>query len=163
MDRRDFDILLAISELETNNTERISEETGIPSSTVHFRIEKLRERGILKNDRLDIDLEAMGLNIRIITEVMTIYDENYEEEIGTKLEAIDGVNQVYFTMGSTDFITIATLPTQDDVNRLINDFASIEEVNRTNSQFVVQTVKDEHSPLGDYDPGKLAAALDVEE
>lgn len=163
MDRRDFDILVAISELETSNTERISEETGIPSSTVHFRIEKLRERGILKNDLLDIDLERMGLNIRIVTEVMTIYDENYEQKLGEKLREIEGVNQVYFTMGSTDFITVATVPTRADVNRLVNDYAAIEGVNRTNSHFVIQTIKDNPTPLTDYDVEQLAEALDLDE
>lgn len=161
MDRRDFDILVAISQLETHNTERIAEVTDIPSSTVHFRIKQLREEGILKNDLLDIDLEKMGLNIRIVTEVMTIYDENYQETIGEKLSAIEGVNQVYFTMGSTDFITIATVPTREDVNRLINDYASLDEVNKTNSHFVIQTVKDNDLPLTDYDLDKLASALEL--
>lgn len=163
MDRRDFDILVAISRLETHNTERIAAETDIPSSTVHFRIDKLREEGILTNDLFDVDLEKMGLNIRIVTEVMTIYDENYEQTVGEKLRDIEGVNQVYFTMGSTDFIAIATVPSRGDVNRLINDFASIDEVNKTNSHFVIQTVKDSHTPLTDYDTETLADALDLDE
>lgn len=163
MDRRDFDILTAISQLETNNVNDISEETGIPSSTIHFRINELRERGIIKNDRFDINLEEMGLNIRIITEVMTGYDENYQQTVGEKLSEIDGVSQVYFTMGTTDFIAIATLPTQDDVNRLINDYASISEVNKTNSHFVVQVIKDDTSSFANYDLEKLADALEIED
>lgn len=163
MDQRDFDILTAISRLETNNVNKISDETGIPSSTIHFRIKELRKQGIIKNDLFEIDLEKMGLNIRIITEVMTGYDENYQQTVGEKLSAIDGVSQVYFTMGSTDFITIATLPTQDDVNRLINDYASISEVTKTNSHFVIQVIKDNNSSLENYDLEKLANALEIPE
>ncbi len=163
MDRRDFDILTAISRLETNNVKEIAEETGIPNSTVHFRIKELREEGVLKNDVLDVDLEEMGLNIRIVTEVITVYDENYQQTVGEKLATIDGVSQVYFTMGSTDFIAIATLPTRDDVNRLINDYASIDEVNETNSHFVIQTIKDDDFPLTSYDSEKLLDALDLED
>lgn len=69
MDEKDLRILKAIGTLESGSPDRITEETGIPKSTVHYRLERLQEQGIIKNDIFDIDFEKAGLNLTLITEV----------------------------------------------------------------------------------------------
>ncbi|OAQ54607.1 hypothetical protein HTG_03360 [Natrinema mahii] len=151
MDERNARILQAVAELGTGSPDEISEYTDIPKSTVHYRLTKLKEDGVVSNDLLDVDLEAVGLEITVVTEVIAEYDEQYHEDVGEKLAAIEGVNQVYFTMGDTDFIVIAHLADREMVHRLISDYEAIDEVVRTSSQFVVETVKDEPHPLNDFE------------
>jgi len=151
MDERNVRILHAIAQLGTGSPDEISEYTDIPTSTVHYRLSQLKEDGIVTNDLFDVDLKKLGLEITIITEVIAEYDEEYHEEVGSKLADIEGVNQVYFTMGDTDFIVIAHLSDREMVHRLISDYESIDEVVRTSSQFVIETVKDEPHPLNDFD------------
>ena len=62
LDERDVKILFAIADRETDNTEVIHEETGIPKSTVHYRLQNLKEAGVITNDLYDIDLEEVGLD-----------------------------------------------------------------------------------------------------
>lgn len=151
MDERSVRILQAIAELETGSPDEIAAHTGIPKSTVHYRLTKLQEDGIVENDLFDVDLEALGFEITVITEVIAEYDEQYHERVGEKLAAIEGVNQVFFTMGDTDFIVIANLSDREMVHRLVSDYEAIDEVVRTSSQFVVETVKDEPRPLNDFE------------
>ncbi|OLZ40261.1 transcriptional regulator [Natrinema saccharevitans] len=151
MDERNVRILQAVAELGTGSPDEISEYTDIPKSTVHYRLTKLKEDGVVSNDLLDVDLEALGLEITVVTEVIAEYDEQYHEDVGEQLAAIEGVNQVYFTMGDTDFIVIAHLADREMVHRLISDYEAIDEVVRTSSQFVVETVKDEPHPLNDFE------------
>jgi DNA-binding Lrp family transcriptional regulator len=47
-------------ELETASTDAVSEETGIPLSTIHYRLNKLRDDGVIVNDRLDLDLDEVA-------------------------------------------------------------------------------------------------------
>lgn len=42
MDERDVRLLKAISDLGTGSPERLHEETGIPVSTIHYRLNNLR-------------------------------------------------------------------------------------------------------------------------
>jgi len=162
MDEKDVTILSAIARLGTGSAEKLAEETGIPTSTVHYRLENLKERGIVTNDLLDVDLEAIGLNITVITEVTAEYSEQYHDDVGAALGDVEGVNQVYFTMGDTDFVVLAHLSSRGMVERLIEDYESIDGVEQTSSKFVIKTIKDEPRPLNDFDPDTLAALLQPE-
>ncbi|APW97511.1 transcriptional regulator [Halobiforma lacisalsi AJ5] len=159
LDERDVRIMFAIAEEESFNTETIHEVTGIPKSTVHYRIQNLKEAGVITNDLFDIDREKFGLEITVISEVWAEYDEGYHEAVGRKLGDIEGVNQVYFTMGDTDFIVIARLTSRDMVEKLVEEYESIDEIRRTSSKFAISTIKEDVgiSMLQDYDPEVLLA------
>ncbi|SIR63023.1 DNA-binding transcriptional regulator, Lrp family [Haladaptatus litoreus] len=151
MDARDIEILKAISDLGEPSPKVIEEETGIPKSTVHYRVEKLREQGVIEDNLYNIDLGALSLNLTVISEVTARYDEGYQEIVGEKLSNIEGVNQVYFTMGDTDFIVIAHVAEREMVEDLIQAYERIEEVERTSSRFVISTIKNQFAPLRDFE------------
>ncbi|MFC6734066.1 MULTISPECIES: Lrp/AsnC family transcriptional regulator [unclassified Haladaptatus] len=150
MDERDIEILKVLFELGDPSPKQIAAETGVPKSTVHYRLGKLREAGILKNDLYDVDLTEAGLGITVITEVMAEYEEDYQKTTGEKLAAIEGVSGVYFTMGDTDFVVIAHLPNSQFVSRLINSYEAVDGVSRTSSKFVITTIKNEPNPFNNY-------------
>ncbi|WP_435143547.1 Lrp/AsnC family transcriptional regulator [Halobaculum sp. P14] len=158
MDERDVTILKAIADLETGSPERLHEETGIPVSTIHYRLNNLRDAGVIENDLYDVDLDALGLGVTVVLDVFTDYSGTHHD-VGEKLAEIEGVTQVYFTMGETDFMVTAHLSGREMVERLITDFERIDEVERTNSTFVVETVADAHSALQSYSLDTLVAEL----
>jgi DNA-binding Lrp family transcriptional regulator len=149
MDERDVTILKAIADLGTGSPEQLSEETDIPVSTIHYRLTNLREEGVIENDLYDIDLETAGLGVTVLVEVLADYEGPYEE-FGDRLLEVEGVTQAYFTMGETDFILVARLPDSDAVERLISEFEAIEGVERTNSTFVISSLRDDERPLRSY-------------
>lgn len=159
MDEKDLRILKAIGTLESGSPDQITEETGIPKSTVHYRLDKLRDEGVLKNDIFDIDFEEAGLNLTLITEVWAEYGSKYHEEVGDKLGDVPGVNEVYFTLGDTDFVLISHLASRAMVEDLISKFEEIHEISRTSSTFVITTIKDEPNPFNDYEFEELKEAL----
>jgi len=161
MDERDVAILKAIADLGTDSPEQLHEETGIPVSTIHYRLNNLREEGVVTNDLMDVDLDAVGLGVTVIVEVLAEYSGTYDT-VAEKFRAIEGVTQVYLTMGETDFIVIAHLTDSDMVERLISDFEALEEVERTNSTFVISTLKDSQRALEAYDLETLVEELTEE-
>jgi DNA-binding Lrp family transcriptional regulator len=158
MDERDVRLMKAISDLETGSPERLHEETGIPISTIHYRLNNLREDGVITNDLYDIDLEAAGLGVTVVIEVLTDYSGSYED-VGEKFADIEGVTQVFFTMGETDFIVIAHLSGPEMVERLVSDFESLDIVERTNSTYVISTLYDSHRALQSYSLETLVEEL----
>jgi len=162
MDETDIKILRVISTKETHSPSEIHEATGIPESTIYYRLDKLRSEGIIKNDLYDLDHEKLGLGVTIIVEVVATYKEDYHHKIGNKLSEIEGVSQVYFTMGERDFVVIAHVPSREGVERLISDFESIDEVERTQSKFTITTIKNEPRIINTYSEDSLISAL-VEE
>ncbi|WP_136689570.1 Lrp/AsnC family transcriptional regulator [Halorhabdus amylolytica] len=158
MDERDVRILKAIADLGTDSPERLHEETDIPVSTIHYRLSNLREDGVIENDLNDIDLDALGLGVTVIVEVLAAYSGTYDA-VAEKFRAIEGVTQVYLTMGETDFIVVAHLTDADMVERLISDFEALEEVERTNSTFVISTLQDSQRALEAYELDTLLDEL----
>lgn len=151
MDEQDVEILKTVAEVGEPSPKAIEAETGIPKSTVHYRLEKLRENGIIEDELFNLDLEAIGLNLTVITEVMADYEEDYHEEVGEQLSAIPGVNQVYFTMGDTDFIVIAHLSSREMVEELVVAYEGIDAIQRTSTNFAITTIKNERIPFRNYD------------
>lgn len=158
MDERDVRLLKAIADLGTGSPERLHEETGIPVSTIHYRLNNLKEDGVIENDLYDFDHEELGLGVTVIVEVLANYEGPYEE-FADELMTVEGVTQAFFTMGETDFIVIARLSTSDAVERLIGDFEAIPEVDRTNSTFVIATTRDEPRAPATYDLETLVEEL----
>lgn len=162
MDETDIRILKAMADHGTVSPNDIKEQTDIPKSTIYYRIDKMKENGTIRNEIFDLDKDRVGLGITVISEVMAVFGEDYHQTVGEKLAAIDGVAQVYFMMGDTDFIVISHLPSQDHVEDLIAAFESIDEVERTSSQYIISTIKDGGNVLSNYDLETLAAAHDLE-
>ncbi|MBV0926319.1 Lrp/AsnC family transcriptional regulator [Halomicroarcula limicola] len=163
MDEKDIQVLAAIAKLGTGSPEKLSEETDIPKSTVHYRLDNLREEGVITNDLFDVDLTKVGLNITVITEVMAEYSKGYHDKVGEKLGEVEGVNQVYFTMGDTDFVVISHLSNRGMVENLIQQFEAIDEIARTSSKFVIKTIKDENRPLNDFEMETLVETLGIDQ
>lgn len=158
MDEKDLQILKSIEELETTSTDAVSEATGIPISTVHYRLNNLRDAGVITNERLDVDLDALGLDITVLVEVFIQGEQNHRKS-GQAIAEIEGVTKVFFTMGDTDYIAMARLPSSESVERLISDFEALEAVARTNSTFVISRELDSHYVLQNYSQDTLEAHL----
>lgn len=151
MDDQDVEIIKAVAEIGEPSPKAVEEETGIPKSTVHYRLEKLREEGVVEDELFNLDLEEIGLNLTVITEVMADYDEGYHEEVGERLSQIEGVSQVYFTMGDTDFIVVAHLSSREMVEELVVAYEGIDAIQRTSTNFAITTIKNERIPFRNYD------------
>lgn len=161
MDERDVRLLKAIADLGTGSPEQLHEETGIPVSTIYYRLSNLRDAGVIDNDLYDFDNEATGLGVTVVVEVLADYEGSYDS-FADELLAIEGVTQVFLTMGETDFIVLARLPHSDAVERLISEFESIPDVDRTNSTFVIATVRDESRAPATYELETLLEELTEE-
>jgi Lrp/AsnC family leucine-responsive transcriptional regulator len=96
-----------------------------------------------------------------VLEVLADYSGSHES-LSERLLAVEGVTEAYFTMGETDFVVVARLPESDAVERLIREFEDIDEVDRTNSTFVIRSLRDGQRPLSSYSLDTLVEML-VEE
>ena len=161
MDERDIRLLKAISDLGTGSPERLHEETDIPVSTIHYRLNNLREAGIIQNDLYDIDLEEVGLDVTVLVKLLTDYHGTHHD-FEEKILEVEGVSQAYFTMGETDFVVVAHLPDRELVEQLITDLERIDEVRGTNSTFVVSTLRHSSRAFENYELETLLSELTSE-
>ncbi|MFC7157846.1 Lrp/AsnC family transcriptional regulator [Halomarina halobia] len=126
----DFDVSL--------NT--LSDELGLSKSAIHYRLNKLKEGGVVKGITADLDPEPFGLEMVAITEISVTHEHGYSRELGSELAELDGVEQVYYTMGDVDFVAISRVQDRTQMNEVIESMVAIEGVNETSSRFVMNEI-----------------------
>lgn len=141
LDETDLELLEYIETDFDANLEQLSNELDLSKSAVHYRLNNLREKGIIQSVTADLDPLAFGLNMMMITNVVVSHEKGYAEDIGAQLAEIEGIHQVYYTMGDVDFVVLARVQNREQMNTLIDLIISIDGVNETSSRFVMKELK----------------------
>ena len=141
LDRTDLYILERLEADEEINLSELSDEVGLSKSAIHYRLNNLKEDGVITGMSARLDPQAFDLEMMIITEVMAKHEADYAENIGEALTEIGGVTQVYYTMGDVDFIVISRTQNRDQMNDLINEIVDVDGVDKTSSTFVMDEFK----------------------
>lgn len=141
LDENDLDILRELERNDEKNLEELAEELDLSKSTIHYRLNRLKDDGVITDVSADLDPAALGMSMVVITEVYVSHESGYAEDIGTKLGDIAGVQQVFYTMGDVDFMVIARAQNHEQLNELIDELVAIDGVNETSSRFVMRELK----------------------
>ncbi|ELY38990.1 Lrp/AsnC family transcriptional regulator [Natronorubrum tibetense] len=141
LDETDVAILERVERDADVNLAELAEELELSKSAVHYRLNKLKDANVITAVSADIDPLALGLNMVVITEVSVAHESGYAEDIGQSLTAIDGVFQVYYTMGDVDFVVHSRVQNRDQMNDLVDEIVTIDGVNETASKFVMRELK----------------------
>lgn len=138
LDETDLAILEQVEVDFDVSLETLAEELDLSKSAVHYRLNKLKNNEVIQGITADVDPFALGLEMTAITDIMVTHESGYSKDIGEKLMALNGVEQVYYTMGDIDFVVISRVQTRDQLNALIDRIVAIDGVNETSSKFVMQ-------------------------
>ena len=124
---RDFDVSLGT----------VAAELDLSKSAIHYRVNKLKESGVIQGVTADVDPLALGLEMVSITDVSVTHEQGYSESIGEQLTSICGVERVFYTMGDVDFVAILRVQDRIQMNDVIERIVGIDGVNETSSRFVM--------------------------
>ena len=133
LDEKDNKILQILKEHSNWGTNQISKKTRVPITTVHNRIKKLKELGIIKNFTINLDYEKLGKSIKahiLITVNQT--KSNQQEDIAKKIKQIEDVNSIDIVTGTTDLIATIKTNSINELNEIITKkIRNIEGVDKT--------------------------------
>jgi DNA-binding Lrp family transcriptional regulator len=142
-DEMDLELLRCVETDFDVSLDVLSEELGLSKSAIHYRLNKLEDSGVIQGVTADLNPVSFGLDMVAITEVSVQHEQGYSEDIGTALAAVDGVEQVYYTMGDVDFVVISRVQDRTQMNDVIDAMVAIDGVNETSSRFVMDEVQAE--------------------
>ncbi|PGF13958.1 AsnC family transcriptional regulator [Natrinema sp. CBA1119] len=141
LDEHDLDIIRELERNDDKNLEEFADELDLSKSAIHYRLNKLKESGVITDISADIDPHALGMSMVVITEVYVSHESGYADEIGDELVDVTGVQQVYYTMGDVDFMAVSRVQNHEQMNELIDGIVAIKGVNETSSRFVMRELK----------------------
>ncbi|MFX1253049.1 MAG: Lrp/AsnC family transcriptional regulator [Promethearchaeota archaeon] len=141
LDDIDYRILGALLRDARKPARVIAEETDKHLTTITRRLKTLEQEEIIKSYTALLDYERLGLELTIITELILAKGKLFEAE--AEIAELPGVCAVYDITGHFDAIVIAKFPSRRDVSQFTKKLLSMPFVERTETHFVLNTIKED--------------------
>ncbi len=102
--------LLKILQLDTRTSlDRIAEEVGLSSVSVHRRLKRLRDNHVISAEVAIVSPKAVGQAMTFVVSVELERDNlDYLSRFKTKIKKESRIQQCYYVTGEADFIMIVT-------------------------------------------------------
>lgn len=148
IDSKDLLIIDALKENAKASVIAISRKIGLPSTTIHNRIKKMREDGTIKGYTIKVDHQKAGKEIGAFVSMTINYINLKEknssiEDLIKRISKLQSVEKISLVTGGTDLLikcrvkNIATL--NEFVMRILRNFDGVE---RTQTMVILQEVLD---------------------
>ncbi|MFX1312972.1 MAG: Lrp/AsnC family transcriptional regulator [Promethearchaeota archaeon] len=139
LDEIDKDIIRILQEDARTSYRKIQEELGISIGTIHNRISKLRNTGIIEGFTLRINNEKLGYKLTFLIRIHC--DGKHTEEILNNIKDIPEVCSIFHTTGEQTAALICRFKESEDVHNFIRELNKKEYITRTNSNMILKEYK----------------------
>lgn len=144
LDEKDTDILEALMADSRNSTKAIAKDLGIPRATVHDRIVKMEQKGVIRKYTAVPDYAKLGLGVTAFI-LVQFEPENgvSQRDTADEIALLPGIFEVQMISGEYDMILKVRGSSMEDVGRLVIDrLRDVKGVARTLTCAVFSTVKE---------------------
>ncbi len=117
----------------------IQNSLGISIGTIHNRISKLRDYGIIIGYTLRLDNVKLGYKLSFLIRINC--DGKFTEEILKDIAKVPEVCSVFHTTGEQSAALICRFKDSEDVHKFIRELNEKEYVTRTNSKMILKEYK----------------------
>jgi DNA-binding Lrp family transcriptional regulator len=143
IDEKDKKILKELKKNSRNSTKNIAKNIQIPRVTVHDRIQKMQEKGIIKKFSVNIDYKKIGFPTEVF--VFVGFQPNVEvsqRELAKRIGKLTGVSEVHIISGEYDLLLKVRGISLGDIGKLVVDkIRNLKGVGRTLTFACFETVK----------------------
>jgi DNA-binding Lrp family transcriptional regulator len=145
LDEKDELILAELKKNSRMSTVDIARKTHLPRVTVHERISKLREKGVIKRFTAMLDNSKVGRPITAF--VLVSYDPHQDitqRKLAERLARLDEVYEVHILGGEWDLLLKVRGESVEGVGKLVVDkLREIGGISKTVTLTCFSTVKEE--------------------
>ncbi len=142
IDDTDIIILKELQEDFTTSYRDIAKKLNLSVGTVHNRVKKLKEMGVIKSFSAILDAEKLGFEL---TAILLMQVEGGDIiEVERSIAKSRSVMAVYDTTGEFDIIAIAKFRSRDELNSFIKETLKMGSIKRTVTSIALNVVKEEN-------------------
>jgi Lrp/AsnC family leucine-responsive transcriptional regulator len=118
LDRRDLDILGVLQEDARATYAEIAERVGLSPSSVHQRVRKLEESGVIRGYGARVNLEALGLYVTALVSAMPL-DPKQPDDLPEQLREFPEVEACYSVAGEANYVLKVRTKTTEQLEDLL--------------------------------------------
>ncbi len=137
IDNIDLKIISLLNEDAKTPYTEIAKKVFVSSGTVHVRMKKLEDMGVVKSATLNIDFSKLGYDIAaflgIYLQKSSLYDNVIE-----RLKAIPEVVRAYYTTGNYSIFAKIICQDTDHLRNVLDSIQQVEGIDRTETLIVLE-------------------------
>jgi Lrp/AsnC family leucine-responsive transcriptional regulator len=118
LDDRDIDIIKALQEDARATYADIARQVGLSPSSVHDRVRKLEQAGVIKAYRAEIEPQALGLFVTALISVMPL-DPKQPDDLPQRIESFPEIEDCYSVAGDENYVLKVRTRTPIDLEDLL--------------------------------------------
>ena len=143
IDEVDRAILRIVQRDTRRSAETIGEEVGASAASVHRRLRRLRETGVIEREVSVLNGKALGAGLTVlITIVMEREHKTIMDAFSARMRAHPNVQQCYLISGEADFVIVVKVADMTEFESFCEDaFFDRENFRKFNTTFVMSHVK----------------------
>lgn len=122
---------------------QLSKILGVSTSTVTRWTDELESENFIKDYTALLDHNRLGYKIKVLIEIKLA--SGRLKEIEKDLVDSPYVSEVFDITGDTDAIAVAYFKTRDELSDYVKDLLSDEQIERTKTNLVLDTLRSEVS------------------
>ena len=100
IDNLDRGILEALMANARTAYAELAKQFGVSPGTIHVRVEKMKQAGIITGARIDVSPKQLGYDVCCFIGIILKSAKDYPSALA-KLNALDEVTEAYYTTGTT--------------------------------------------------------------
>ncbi|MEM2841744.1 MAG: Lrp/AsnC family transcriptional regulator [Thermoproteota archaeon] len=120
---------------------KIAKQLAVSEGTIHLRVRKLIEEGVIKGFYTIVDPDKIGLPIRAFIGLQA--DPSLYESILKKISEINGVYGIYDVTGEFSALIDVKVGSKKELTELIDQVGAIPGVKSTVTMLVLRVLKEE--------------------
>jgi Lrp/AsnC family transcriptional regulator for asnA, asnC and gidA len=139
LDDIDKNIIRILQEDARTSYREIQDRLGISIGTIHNRISKLKDNGIIEGYTLRLNNVKLGYKLSFLIRINC--NGKFTEEILTDIAHKPEVCSVFHTTGEQSAALICRFKSSEDVHDFIRELNERENITRTNSNMILKEYK----------------------
>ena len=124
MDDLDRKIIAALTHDGRTPYSRIAEEAGVATTTIHQRVKRLTQNGVITGTRARVDWESVGLPVTAVVSVEAPADRPLGE-IAEALRPIPEIQNCYAVTGEFDLMLIVRAQSSGHLGELLDRIRTV--------------------------------------
>ncbi len=145
IDDVDVALLRALNQDARKSYRDLAKELQLALSTVSARVKRLESHGYVTGYVPVIDAQKLGFDLVVVVGVKIAHGKLLETQ--QKIAKLARVFAVYDVTGDWDSMILARFRDREELNDFVKDLLAMPHVERTGTQLVLNTVKEEKRVL----------------
>ncbi len=141
LDDLDYKILSALMSNARKSIREIAKEVGASPATVHNRIRRLMEKGIIRGFYPILDTYRLGYQITAI--IMLSVEGSYLTKLEEELKEIKNITAIYDITGDYDILIIAKFKDMESLDIFVKELINRKGIKKSVTHIAFKVVKED--------------------